>query len=1067
MTTARTIPSVSLIGESTLLGNLLGHHSPIQGVAIYGDRLFATHYHSPIGNDKASPEPGTLAVLDRVSLAEVARIPVGWHPRQVVVNPTARKIYVQNYGAASHSVSIIGLDSLQPEGELKIGFGLVGLAVDTLANVLYVLVDSTGEVVAYDCSSHAEMARTTVGWGLTDAAVDEANRWLYVARHTNTPVVDEIVVVDTSSPWPTPPATPWPSVQLGPHAQPHRVVFDSGTNRLYVMTLGATGGFPPGLVEIDRGTAAQRTITQGGPVALSLDPFHGLVHLLTNNALTSFDTGTHTALAPQMLTASLLTGLAVDRETSAVAVGDRGGRITLIHPDVAFGAAPHAPPGAPLAVVAHDGVMDLFVAGNDDRGRMAHWSDDTDWDFTQGWVELPDTVPAGTPLAALSRFEGQWELYAVLADHQLWALAGNAAGATSGWEPLGGHFPLRSHLTAVSRHSGERLVFAVGNDGVVYSVGGNEDTTSSLPITGGPPVPPGTPITAISRKPDHWDLFVLADDGQVWTTWWSTGDGFGGWGSIGGSFPPGTPITVVARRRDHLDLFAVRDDGQVVTQWWGSDPGWSGWGVVSHEGNEAPLGAQVTAVARNADSLDLFVTRADQQVHTNQWAGNWSGWRAVGGRVSRIGAPLAACPRTDQWMHICWAAEGGSVETGWWNRVQPNGGWSLDNGVRLRVPTQSVRFDEEVKTETSNLSGSVTTRLWRTGAFLVSGHIHGSGWDPYRFITQSAILTPTGFAVANHHRGRVDGTGSEPFPWDPKPDRDHWWNDVGISPVVAAAYDDLASGDPVANCQHKNIGLGGGIQDLVEGVFEGFLDPLILDPARKLTRAVAALGHELHQLLRLPEFLPGPQSVFTYSGAFGWLSGLGFITPVLPWDAEIGSSLDPFVEHREMELDEYQFVNRVFGGTLPDREHILLTDALGLKKHPFSPNAKGRAFVLPSSDDGPIIVNIGDAFKNPTTFVKDNYPKPGQLLIHELTHVWHIHNTPMSRREWVARGINDGNYDPPPPNTSWSDFGVEQKASTVDQWYEQHVDEGLDSRAALNDPYYKFIHLVRTRVTGD
>ena len=39
-------------------------------------------------------------------------------------------------------------------------------------------------------------------------------------------------------------------------------------------------------------------------------------------------------------------------------------------------------------------------------------------------------------------------------------------------------------------------------------------------------------------------------------------------------------------------------------------------------------------------------------------------------------------------MHLCWAFEGGVVETAWWNRVQPNGGWSLDNGVGLKVPNR-------------------------------------------------------------------------------------------------------------------------------------------------------------------------------------------------------------------------------------------------------------------------------------------------------------------------------------------------------------------------------------------
>lgn len=74
----------------------------------------------------SSPSPGTLVVFDRVSLAEVRpRIQVGGVPEQVVVNPTAGRIYVVNRGSASYSITVIGLESLQVESEIPIGFGLV------------------------------------------------------------------------------------------------------------------------------------------------------------------------------------------------------------------------------------------------------------------------------------------------------------------------------------------------------------------------------------------------------------------------------------------------------------------------------------------------------------------------------------------------------------------------------------------------------------------------------------------------------------------------------------------------------------------------------------------------------------------------------------------------------------------------------------------------------------------------------------------------------------------------------------------------------------------------------
>jgi hypothetical protein len=1075
-----------VVGAVAELGDLAGHDAPVLGLAFHDDLLLATHYHADEKAPNTMPGPGTLRVLDRVTLAEVAPpIPVGWQPRQVVVNPTARRIYVWNRAEPSRSITIIGLDSLQPEGEIFPGNSPARIAVDSEQNMLFVLMHLSGEVIAYDCNDHSEIARVPFGPGGSDLAVDEGNRLLYAVRYTNDPFQDELAVIDTSTllaPNPIPEAR----INLPFRSRPWRVLPDPALDRVFVLALGV--GAPvsdPGILEVDLSgpgiPVTRHRVTQGGPVHLAHDPFHGLLHLGTTLGLISYDSSTYAPTSaqpqPQLIPDPSEAGrhvmaIEVDRLTSAVAIGDGQGRVTLVHPELGTGDLPHAGPGAPLTMVPHDGVIELFVAAGDDVPRMARWTEATDWDFGLGWVDLPGPVPAGTPMAGLSRHGDRWELYAVRDDRQLWTMSGDGAGTTDGWHAFGGRYPLRAHVAALSRHGGERTVFAVGDDGVVHGYGGVGPAAEATAFTvgDGPAVTPGAPIAAVSRKDDHWDLFVLADDGAVWTTWWSEDDGFNPWGSLGGSFPAGAPITAVSRHRSSLELFAVRDDGQVVTQYWHSEDGWSGWQPVVDDDNQAPVGATVSATCRNEDSIDIFVVRADRRVHTCGWSGHWLGWRPLGGRVSRIGAPLAvrARPGTDQWVHLCWPADGGAVETAWWNRVQANGGWSLENGVRLRVVTESVRHETAIATDTDDLWGTVVTRLWRDGNYLVSGHVHGDSWDPYRFQTQSAVLSPEGFATADMAKGRVDGGGSEPFPWDPKPDRDSYWNHLGMEPVVAAAYDELAAGDPTASLDSKNIGLGGGLDAIVHVVFHDFLDGLVLEPAQFLSRGAIALGREFHELLQLPEFIPGPQSIFVYTDSIGWLNGFNMVLPVLPWHQQLGS-LDPFVQHRTLEPWEYDFFDRVFRGTLPDRSLILLTDALGLKKHPFSPGAKGRAFVFPTSDDpdAPVIVNVGEAYESPTTFTKDGYETPGQLLVHELTHVWHLHNTHLSGREWLARAIPDGDYDPPPATTPWEDFGVEEKAATVDGWFARHVAVGLDSSAAHEDDYYPLIHKVRTRDTGD
>jgi hypothetical protein len=136
----------------------------------------------------------------------------------------------------------------------------------------FVAMHPAGEVVAYDCDDHSEIAQVPVGGNVTNIAVDEANRRLFYTRYTtNNPFHDELAVVDTSmllAPNPKPTAR----VTLPLRSRPTRVVYDPGADRAYVMAQGAVGVGQPGIVEVDLATnTATHVITQGGPVALDID----------------------------------------------------------------------------------------------------------------------------------------------------------------------------------------------------------------------------------------------------------------------------------------------------------------------------------------------------------------------------------------------------------------------------------------------------------------------------------------------------------------------------------------------------------------------------------------------------------------------------------------------------------------------------------------------------------------------------------------------------------------------------------------------------------------------------
>lgn len=91
---------------------------------------------------------------------------------------------------------------------------------------------------------------------------------------------------------------------------------------------------------------------------------------------------------------------------------------------------------------------------------------------------------------------------------------------------------------------------------------------------------PGGRVAAIARNPNQLDLFVVGNDGVVYTSWWSLGSDWSGinnnWRPIGGVFPAGSSVSAVSRNPNQLDLFITGNDGIVYTSWWSAGADWSG-----------------------------------------------------------------------------------------------------------------------------------------------------------------------------------------------------------------------------------------------------------------------------------------------------------------------------------------------------------------------------------------------------------------------------------------------------------------------------------------------------------
>src|SRR6266567_4039514 len=180
-----------------------------------------------------------------------------------------------------------------------------------------------------------------------------------------------------------------------------------------------------------------------------------------------------------------------------------------------------------------------------------------------------------------------------------------------------------------------------------------------------------------------------------------------------------------------------------------------------------------------------------------------------------------------------------------------------------------------------------------------------------------------------------------------------------------------------------------------------------------------------------------------------WTNG-AFVSVVTAGSA----AANVLVKHRSLRAGEIKLARQVFGSTIP-YDRVVLTNL-----H----SNDDRAFTIPNID-GDILVNLGPAYEHPAQYPSNeaerkaasNYPTPGQIFIHEMTHAWQIANTKFIPGLICAGVINQtrhtnlkqkGIYDPGKDFTKrWSAFNQEQQGTVIDSWFmnpKQRDAYGLD-----------------------
>jgi len=278
----------------------------------------------------------------------------------------------------------------------------------------------------------------------------------------------------------------------------------------------------------------------------------------------------------------------------------------------------------------------------------------------------------------------------------------------------------------VSRSPDHLDVFVVGTDGGVYTAAWQPDFTDWWhgwwPLLNGVAAP-GAHVTVVSRGQDKLDVFVVGTDGRVYTAAWQPAftDGWHGWWVVGNArVPQGAMVSAVSRDTDKLDVFVTDVNGDVLTAAWQSgDTAWRGWWNLN--GGKAVPGAPVTAVCRGKDKLDVFVVGTDGGVWTAAWQPAftdwWHGWWRVGNLQVPQGAPVHAVIRNLDKLDIFATDVNGDIQTAAWEPAFTDGWhgwWKLRGGKAAPgAPVTAVsRSKDKLDVFVVGTDGRVWTAAW-------------------------------------------------------------------------------------------------------------------------------------------------------------------------------------------------------------------------------------------------------------------------------------------------------------------------------------------------------------------
>lgn len=369
-----------------------------------------------------------------------------------------------------------------------------------------------------------------------------------------------------------------------------------------------------------------------------------------------------------------------------------------------------------------------------------------------------------------------------------------------------------------------------------------------------------------------------------------------------------------------------------------------------------------------------------------------------------------------------------------------------DLSTRVDALPDEVPFHAVITTDEA-LGGEVTLTLRKDGSYAFAGFMRATGAASFSFRVVAAVHSASNqVTVVAQHSGRVFGS-------DTPGDRQSSWSEGGVdrerAKLIRNCWPDISAGRLVVS-QTSELGgvLGAGL-DVAKDVVRFVLAAETLGVGLALCLTV---GSELENHgVALPA-VGGVAGLFIDSGAI-YLFGPTAIVPAFIAGVALGAAIDELVKIRPLAPQEVQLATTVFGSSL-DLGRVRITNLIGLQSRPFTVPTLGPL----------ILVNIGSSFGSPADSVSPAYPVPGQLLIHELTHAWQIHNAAPDDGYvpgWlcgslVNQTLRTEPYRYGPPGQPWGSFNFEAQGAIVDQWF---GGTGAQSGPTMSEesPYFEYI----------